>query len=95
VVEFADPSPAGAGTGAPTSRVHVFVVDGTLRARESDAAKRALAQAVHSLPPDDLVGLVVFDGVVRVFDMGRQEVGSAQVRPGDPATRRPRRTECA
>ena len=91
MVEYVEPlassySPASI---APPPCVHIFVLDATIRAKELEEAKRALEQAVRVLPPDDLIGLITFDGVVRVFDMARADAGFAQVCP-PPTCRRGR-----
>ena len=80
-MEYVEPT-ASSYSNTPVAQlpcVHIFVVDSTIRAKDLEEAKRSLAEAVHSLPPDDLIGLITFDGVVRVFDMSRQEAGFAQV----------------
>ncbi len=89
VVEYVEPSASSYSSGpvAQPPCVHIFVLDSTIRPKDLDDAKRSVAQAIHTLPPDDMIGLITFDGVVRVFDMAREEAGFAQARPRASAHR--------
>lgn len=58
------------GRGMGTGPVFVFVVDGCSSEEEIRALKNELLLIVAQLPENVMVGLVVFDSVVRVYDLG-------------------------
>ena len=62
--------------------VHVFVVDATVRARDFENCKSDVVEAAKALPPGDLVGLIAYDGVVRVYDLSYSDAARAQVLSG-------------
>ncbi|KAK3043485.1 hypothetical protein RJ639_002064 [Escallonia herrerae] len=64
----------GGGMGVGVGPVFVFVVDGCLEGEEElRGLKNALLHVVARLPESALVGLVVFDSMVRVYDLGFTE----------------------
>ena len=80
VVEYVEPSVNSYSSPSESPPcVHVFVVDTTIRSKDLEEAKTSITKAIQTLPPDDLIGLVTYDGVVRVFDLGHTDVGVAQV----------------
>lgn len=63
----------GAGSGFGIGPAFVFVVDGCSSEEELGALKRELLHTITRLPENALVGLVVFDAMVRVYDLGYTE----------------------
>ncbi|KAL7603443.1 hypothetical protein Lser_V15G17698 [Lactuca serriola] len=51
----------------------VFVVDGSSSEDELQALKNELLLIVAQLPENAMVGLIVFDSMVRVYDLGFTE----------------------
>lgn len=82
VVEYAESTPGSFQMAQTPTKTHVFVIDATIRAKDMQELQDSVAQATAALPPTDSVGLVVFDGVLRVYDMSRSDVASAQVLAG-------------
>ncbi|PIN08841.1 Vesicle coat complex COPII, subunit SEC23 [Handroanthus impetiginosus] len=72
---------AGLGVG-PT---FVFVVDVCTSEEELDALKRELIHTITRLPENALVALVVFDAMVRVYDLGFTDCLRAVVFHGERA----------
>ncbi|KAI3469684.1 hypothetical protein Pfo_026347 [Paulownia fortunei] len=62
-----------AGVGVGVGPAFVFVVDACSSEEELGVLKRELLHAVTRLPENALVGLVVFDAMVRVYDLGFME----------------------
>ncbi|KAG8370330.1 hypothetical protein BUALT_Bualt14G0105600 [Buddleja alternifolia] len=62
-----------AGVGIGVGPAFVFVVDSCSSEEELGALKRELRHAITRLPENVLVGLVVFDSMVRVYDLGFTE----------------------
>jgi protein transport protein SEC23 len=61
----------------------VFVIDACSTEDELQALKNELLHVVSQLPDNCLVGLVVFDSMVRVFDLGFTECSRAVVFHGE------------
>ena len=81
-VEYVEPIP-GAMRGAELAGgTYVFVIDTTIRQRDLAEMQAAVVHAVQSMQDNDHVGLVAFDGVVKVFDFSTEDCGSAHVLPG-------------
>ncbi|XP_010429086.1 PREDICTED: protein transport protein SEC23-like [Camelina sativa] len=55
---------------SPPSPVFVFVVDTCLIYEELDFLKSSLLQALDLLPDTSVVGLITFDSLVRVYELG-------------------------
>ncbi|XP_071697568.1 protein transport protein SEC23 G [Rutidosis leptorrhynchoides] len=68
-----DQSRGGRGMGMGVGPVFVFVVDGCSSDEEIQALKNELLLIVAQLPENAMVGLVVFDSMVRVYDLGFSE----------------------
>ncbi|KAL0457091.1 UNVERIFIED_CONTAM: protein transport protein SEC23 [Sesamum latifolium] len=62
-----------AGVGVTVGPAFVFVVDGCSSPEELEALKRELLHTITRLPENALVGLVVFDAMVKVYDLGFTE----------------------
>ncbi|KAL0376714.1 UNVERIFIED_CONTAM: protein transport protein SEC23 [Sesamum calycinum] len=62
-----------AGVGVAVGPAFVFVVDGCSSPEELEALKRELLHTITRLPENALVGLVVFDAMVKVYDLGFTE----------------------
>ena len=60
------PSLCGAELGNST---YIFVIDTTIRQRDVADMQAAMVSAVQAMSPSDHIGLVAFDGVVKVFDL--------------------------
>lgn len=63
----------GVGSGSGMGPVFVFVVDGSTSEEELRVVKNELLLIVAQLPENAMVGLVVFDSMVRVYDLGFSE----------------------
>ncbi|GMI71997.1 hypothetical protein like AT5G43670 [Hibiscus trionum] len=61
----------------------VFVVDGCMEEEELRAVKSELRRVVEQLPENALVGLVTFDAMVNVYDLGFSECLRVVVFHGD------------
>lgn len=61
----------------------VFIVDVCTAAEELRALKRELLLVVEQLPETALVGLVTFDSMVRVHDLGFTECSRVVLFPGE------------
>ncbi|KAF3652646.1 putative magnesium transporter MRS2-I-like [Capsicum annuum] len=59
-----------AGNGVGGGPAFVFVVDGCTSNEELRVVKNELLHVIAQLPENALVGLVVFDSMVRVYDLG-------------------------
>ncbi|KAK6138898.1 hypothetical protein DH2020_027359 [Rehmannia glutinosa] len=64
---------AGVGVGVGVGPAFVFVVDACSSEEELEVLKRELLHVITRLPENALVGLVVFDAMVRVYDLGFTE----------------------
>ena len=73
------PSMCGAELGNST---YIFVIDTTIRQRDVADMQAAMVSAVQAMSPSDHIGLVAFDGVVKVFDLSVEGCASAHVLPG-------------
>ncbi|XP_022010844.1 protein transport protein SEC23 [Helianthus annuus] len=81
----------GVGMGLGMGPVFVFVVDASSSEEELQALKNELLLIVAQLPENAMVGLVVFDSMVRVYDLaftdclrvvlfhGERELSSSQI----------------
>lgn len=61
---------SGVSVGVGVGPAFVFVVDGCSSEEDLGALKRELLHIIERLPENSLVGLVVFDAMVRVYDLG-------------------------
>ncbi|KAJ4722587.1 Protein transport protein SEC23 [Melia azedarach] len=61
----------------------VFVVDGCMEEEEIRAVKHELLRVIEQLPENALVGLVVFDSMVMVHDLGFSECSRVVVLHGE------------
>ncbi|CAA0823378.1 Sec23/Sec24 protein transport family protein [Striga hermonthica] len=64
---------AGSGTGVGVGPAFVFVVDACSSEEELGMLKKELLHVIAQLPENSLVGLVVFDSMVKVYDLGFTE----------------------
>lgn len=60
----------GAGAAIGGGPAFVFVVDGCTSREELEVLKMELLHSITRLPENALVGLVVFDAMVKVYDLG-------------------------
>lgn len=81
VVEYVEPMSGiqGAELGGHT---HIFVIDTTIRQRDLADMQAAVVSAIQAMHANDHVGLIAFDSVVKVFDMSKEDSGSAHVIAG-------------
>lgn len=70
MASFSSVSSGGGGVLGPA---FVFVVDGCMEESEIRAVKHELLRVMEQLPENALVGLVVFDSMVYVHDLGFSE----------------------
>nr|XP_043612940.1 protein transport protein SEC23 [Erigeron canadensis] len=63
----------GMGMGGGVGPVFVFVVDGCSSEEELQVLKNELLLIVAQLPDNAMVGLIVFDSMVKVYDLGFSE----------------------
>lgn len=64
---------SGVSVGIGVGPAFVFVVDGCSSEEDLGALKSELLHIITRLPENALVGLVVFDAMVRVYDLGFTE----------------------
>ncbi|XP_065863176.1 protein transport protein SEC23 G [Euphorbia lathyris] len=80
-------TPRTTGGGAAEVRVlgpaFVFVVDACTEEEELRAVKNELLLIVEQLPENTLVGLIAFDSMVRVYDLGFSDCSRAVVFHGE------------
>lgn len=78
-MSFLSVASAGVGLGP----AFVFVVDGCMEKDEIKAVKHELLRVIEQLPENALVGLVVFDSMVMVHDLGFNECSRVVILHGE------------
>ncbi|KAL5852874.1 hypothetical protein ACOSQ3_007992 [Xanthoceras sorbifolium] len=66
-------SSTSSGGGSGAGPAFVFVVDGCMEKEEIRAVKHELLRVIEQLPENALVGLIEFDSMVKVHDLGFSE----------------------
>jgi hypothetical protein len=82
VIEYAEPSSTALASAEYQPKTHLFVVDTTMRARDLQELQATLVAAVGALHSNDLIGLVAYDSVVRVYDLSMRDVASSHILSG-------------
>ena len=82
VIEYAPPSATAFATAEYQPKTHLFVVDTTIRAKDLADLKETVVYALQALHSNDLIGLVAFDSVVRVYDLSKRDAASAHILSG-------------
>lgn len=72
-----------AGMGFGPGPAFVFVVDACTAEEELRVVKNELLHVIARLPENALVGLIVFDSMVRVYDLGFSDCLRVVLFPGD------------
>ncbi|XP_044499496.1 protein transport protein SEC23 [Mangifera indica] len=81
-MSFLSVSSAGV-SGVGVGPAFVFVVDGCMEKDEIKAVKHELLRVIEQLPENALVGLVVFDSMVMVHDLGFNECSRVVILHGE------------
>lgn len=81
-VEYSPPTDGVAPWSAP-GPAFVFVVDASMAEEELRALRSEVLLVVEQLPESSLVGLVTFDSMVRVYDLGFSDCSRVVVFHGD------------
>ncbi|CAF1987783.1 hypothetical protein Bca4012_077759 [Brassica carinata] len=82
-VEYSPSSASGGVSDGELGPAFVFVVDASMAEEELRALRSELLLVIEQLPESSLVGLITFDSMVRVYDLGFSECSKVVVFHGE------------